>query len=1168
MKISKQTLTAVLVLIIWLILSWFLGSWLHLKSSQIWFLRIGLAVIGVIGFVAYLLLMRSSRQGAATSTPAGSPGAAQDIDYVFTEASNRLRASNRTKAKTVAGLPAIFILGDSNTAKTSVLAKSGLDPELLAGQAYQDNLVTSTKSVNLWFARDIVFVDPAGRIVADPAARRKLFHKFAPVGFGSVVGGSIPPPRAVVIAFDCETLLAHGSTEMVGGKARQLQAILAELAHELGTSFPVYVLFTKADRIPYFRDYVERLSETEASEVLGATLPLDAASSGVYAEEQTRRLTDAFQSLYHALAEKRTTLLAREHDNAKLPNIYEFPREFGKLRPLIVQFLLDLCRPSQLQTTPFLRGFYFTGVRPVLVRDLVPAAVPQVQAEPVGLDAGATRIFSRGGASMPLADAPQGSSRRVPQWIFLNHLFSDLILGDRSALGITQKNVKVGFWRRALMASAALVALFLAGAWTLSYLRNRSWVDDAEQAARAVPVQQLSSAQALSPDALKQLEHVREKVAELDEYEEHGAPWDLRWGLYSGSRIREPLQRVYYAMFRKLLLAPTQDTLIAVCSNPPKSEDISNYGAVYDALKAYLITTDYQHSLKSYLETTNYQKDKTRDFLSPVLLNHWQASRQLESRSVALGKQQFDFYAEGLVASNPYAHSVVTDESAISTGRKYLNKFDYQQRVYQQMLADVERQNPPIVFNQKFPLAVDVVSNSYKVRGAFTKDGFGAFQKELQDPSKYRPGEEWVLGPNATVPKDLGEIRTQIQQLYTDGFIQAWREYLRKTEFRAYRNLDDATKKLDKVIGNQSPILAVLCLASDNTSVAQQSIADLFKAPHLVTPKGCLDTLQSPSNKDYLNAVTELWKSVSLVAQNPGDAAAAQRTSAAEKDAEGVATQITRNFGAVDRGGVIDNTTRILLAPITGIGPLVGNIGKDEANRGAKQACDALQSMLTKYPFNPHSKEEATIKEVTDMLRQPDGMLWSIYKSTFQKQMVKEGSTYGQAPGASLTLNKDFLRWVNRAAAISDALFKDGQQAPNFTFALRPAPSDDVESVTLEINGQKHKYAKGEGNFQFTWPGAVQDVRVVPTFIGGTTLTLSDLDGAWSVLRWIDGGEHPQRQGDVYTFETVLRTTSGVAKIQSNGHPATVAFVLDPMNSPIRPGFFSGLSPCVSRAVQ
>ena len=92
------------------------------------------------------------------------------------------------------------MLGDSSTAKTSILANSGLEAELLAGQAFQNDSVTPTKAVNLWFSRDVVFVDPAGKIMADPAARRKLFHKFAPVGFKSVVGGSAPPPRAVVIA--------------------------------------------------------------------------------------------------------------------------------------------------------------------------------------------------------------------------------------------------------------------------------------------------------------------------------------------------------------------------------------------------------------------------------------------------------------------------------------------------------------------------------------------------------------------------------------------------------------------------------------------------------------------------------------------------------------------------------------------------------------------------------------------------------------------------------------------------------------------------------------------------------------------------------------------------------------------------------------------------------
>ena len=72
---------------------------------------------------------------------------------------------------------------------------------------------------------------------------------------------------------------------------------------------PVYVLFTKADKLPYFREYVDRLSEAEVAEQLGATLPLETPRPGVYAEEQSQRLTEAFQGLYYSLAEKRTSFL-------------------------------------------------------------------------------------------------------------------------------------------------------------------------------------------------------------------------------------------------------------------------------------------------------------------------------------------------------------------------------------------------------------------------------------------------------------------------------------------------------------------------------------------------------------------------------------------------------------------------------------------------------------------------------------------------------------------------------------------------------------------------------------------------------------------------------------------------------------------------------------------
>src|SRR5207253_7384892 len=158
--------------------------------------------------------------------------------------------------------------------------------------------------------------------------------------------------------------------------------------------------FTKTDRISFFPEFVRGLNKDEASEVLGSTLPVRPLSAGVFAEEETRRLTKAFDELFYSLAERRLDLLARENEAAKLPGIYEFPRELRKFRNLLVQFLVDMARPSQLAVNPFLRGFYFTGVRPVVVEDVVAAApdVGQVaESSAGGFDAGATRIFGGGG---------------------------------------------------------------------------------------------------------------------------------------------------------------------------------------------------------------------------------------------------------------------------------------------------------------------------------------------------------------------------------------------------------------------------------------------------------------------------------------------------------------------------------------------------------------------------------------------------------------------------------------------------------------------------------------------------------------------------------------------------------------------------------------------------
>jgi type VI secretion system protein ImpL len=205
------------------------------------------------------------------------------------------------------------------------------------------------------------------------------------------------------VCFDCETFVRTGSADAVVAGARGLHARLSEISQALGINLPVYVLFTRTDRLPFFNEYVRNLSNEEATQVLGATLPMAERSSGVYAEQQGQRLSAAFNDLYYSLCDKRPEFLAREHDGEKLPGIYEFPREFRKLRGAMVQFLVDLARPSQLTTGPFLRGFYFSGVRPVFVNEVAPAVVAPRSQEGQGFGASreATGFFRMGQQQQP-----------------------------------------------------------------------------------------------------------------------------------------------------------------------------------------------------------------------------------------------------------------------------------------------------------------------------------------------------------------------------------------------------------------------------------------------------------------------------------------------------------------------------------------------------------------------------------------------------------------------------------------------------------------------------------------------------------------------------------------------------------------------------------------------
>ena len=171
-----------------------------------------------------------------------------------------------------------------------------------------------------------------------------------------------------------------------------------------------------------------------------------------------------------------------------MPPAYEFPREFRKIRDAAVQFMVDLCRPSQLSTGPFLRGFYFTGVRPVLINEAAPvaAAAPQQQSG-YGSVSGATGIFAAGARPQPqAAPQPAAISRKVPQWLFLDHFFADVLLIDRTAMGASGSSTKTSGARRILLGVPAGLCLLFTLFFTISYFKNRGLENQVSEAAQGI----------------------------------------------------------------------------------------------------------------------------------------------------------------------------------------------------------------------------------------------------------------------------------------------------------------------------------------------------------------------------------------------------------------------------------------------------------------------------------------------------------------------------------------------------------------------------------------------------------------------------------------------------------------------------------------------------------
>src|ERR1035437_6118900 len=482
----------------------FLGDW----GLPAWF---ALTVGGLTVLLVYVLVSRLS--GATqtpapaspeASAPAPSPGSGRSaaVSALIQEANEKLAksptlASQRVKS-TITDFPLYFVLGAEGTGKTSLFLAAGFEPELLAGQVHRESAVVPTRLGNIWFAESAVVVEGPGDFFSGEDSRWKdflaSFHR--PGGksrFARIFGANAETKLSgVLLCCDAAAFVGVPDSARLAAIGRLAQQRLQVVAEVFGRDVPVYVIFTKSDSIPYFGEYFGRLTEAEDSQVLGCTFPAVAAAQSPTNES----ITAGLNKLYLSLADKRLEFLEREKDPAKRPAVYEFPREFKRIRGPLGQFLVDVFRANPLQPNPRLLGVYFTGTRKVVGQagDLDRSGIHKV--------GDVTYILRADDLQRLRAQLPDAREREpeITRWSFVSDVWQQILHRRQTAGASLFINRRQQFYRKVAFISVAVACALASLLFANSFLRNYSFVSDVRTAAlqcEAVPQGTVPAAQNL-----------------------------------------------------------------------------------------------------------------------------------------------------------------------------------------------------------------------------------------------------------------------------------------------------------------------------------------------------------------------------------------------------------------------------------------------------------------------------------------------------------------------------------------------------------------------------------------------------------------------------------------------------------------------------------------------
>ncbi|MDR3507950.1 MAG: type VI secretion system membrane subunit TssM [Caulobacteraceae bacterium] len=782
---------AALVLALVLPLVW---HWFHPLWRRLLLVLLVAGVWGVLALWRVLAARKASDRIADALAKAGQDaGEGATVARRMAEALGRLKAETGGRRDYLYNRPWYVIIGPPGAGKTTALINSGLRFPF-AESALQG--VGGTRNLDFWFADEAVMVDTAGRYTSQDSAEARdregwtqfldLLRKNRP----------LQPINGVLVAIGLDTLLG-ADTATIDRHASTIRRRLAELRQGLEIATPIYVMFTKADLMAGFSEFYDDLDVEGRRAVLGSTLPLDGAAPDAAAFAQ------AFDGVAQAVADRSAKRLQDELDARRRGLIVGFPAQFSTLRNAVVRFLDGAFPVGAAEGAAQVRGFYFTsGVQAGTPIDRLLSGITAVHDAPA---------------------APRGGNRAY----FINRLLTDVVLAEA---GLVQATPAAKARRRAILtvgfgAIAAVAALVLL-AWTVSFVRNRAYEGQLEQAAVAAKQQmgdiqmgQVGESDPTLDVALPGLDALRALPGGYDARRHHFPSLLSRFGLFRGGLSQEA-ERTYLEALQRVILPR-----VLLRLEDYQHEHAANALDLYAPLKAYLLIGGQHKPL---------QKDAVTGWIE----DDWRATGTLAGAAHDDERRRLSAHLDAMLADKDGLTRVwgpsgaPVDAALITDSRQKIEAAPMADRAYallkQKGASAGAPWTPSSLSAGQFVAFLNPTGvQNLSVPFFYTKQGYAkVYQPGLQTVAIDIKNDLWMLGGDedkSALQAQLAQLKDGVANRYATDYVAAWKAVVQGIKPGDFWNNSSAQYAIR---AEPSPYKVLLMQVRDNTNLSGPTALD------------------------------------------------------------------------------------------------------------------------------------------------------------------------------------------------------------------------------------------------------------------------------------------------------------------------------------------------------